>query len=74
MTGFFFELAQMYVVFPFYFFCRPLYIARLSPAQGAAPKQNGDPRGGRVGQRPKKDQIQNGVFELPSSRNAQKRE
>jgi hypothetical protein len=49
--------------------------------QGAAKTTKiGDPRGGWEGQRPKKDQGQiyffdfknNGIFELPSPRNAQK--
>jgi hypothetical protein len=57
--------------------------ARWGPHQGAAQKSKkvGDPRGGRVGQRLKKDHGQiyflicfNGVFELPSPKNTQKRD
>jgi hypothetical protein len=50
-------------------------------ARGRQKKKVGGPRGGWVGQRPKKDQGQIylfdifcGVFELPSPRNSQKRD
>jgi hypothetical protein len=54
---------------------------RQPPEGKGPPKKNGDPRGGWVGQRPKKDwgqiyffDVFCRVFELPSPRNAQNRD